>query len=48
LNISDDGKRIVIEIVQEKEPFVNKDGFLVFTGKLIYNKNELILTDGTK
>jgi len=48
LNISEDGKRIIIEIVQEKEPFVNKDGILVFTGKLIYNKNELILTDGTK
>ena len=34
LNISENGKRIVIESVQENEPLVEKNGILVFTGKL--------------
>jgi bifunctional DNA-binding transcriptional regulator/antitoxin component of YhaV-PrlF toxin-antitoxin module len=45
LNISEDGKRIVIEIVQEKEPVVNKNGILVFTGDLEDKKNDLIKSD---
>ena len=42
LNISEDGKRIVIELVQEKEPLVDKDGILVFTGKLDNKKSRFI------
>jgi len=38
LNISEDGSRIVIEPIQEKEPLIDKNGILVFTGK-IENKN---------
>ncbi len=34
LNIDEDGKRIIIEPVPENEPLVEKDGILVFTGKL--------------
>lgn len=34
LNIEGDGKRIIIEPIQEEEPLVEKDGILVFTGKL--------------
>ena len=34
LNISEDGKRIVVELIKQKEPVVDKDGILVFTGKL--------------
>ncbi len=34
LNISEDGKRIVIEPVRKKEPLIEKDGILVFTGQL--------------
>lgn len=45
LNISEDGKRIVIEPIQKKEPFVNKDGILVFTGKLDKKKNDVIKND---
>lgn len=45
LNISEDGKRIVIEPVQEKEPLVDKDGILVFTGKLDIKKNDFIQKD---
>lgn len=47
LNISEDGKRIVIELVQEKEPLVDKDGILVFTGKLDYKKYKLIKNEKT-
>jgi len=45
LNISEDGKRIVIEPIQEKEPLVDKDGILVFTGKLDIKKNDFIQDD---
>ena len=45
LNISEDGKRIVIEPIQQKEPYVNKDGILVFTGKLDKKKNDFIKND---
>lgn len=47
LNISEDGKRIIIEIVQEKEPLIDKDGILVFTGKLDYKKYKLIKNEKT-
>ena len=45
LNISENGKRIVIEPVQEKEPLVEKNGILVFTGKLNGKINGLIQKD---
>ena len=45
LNISEDGKRIVIELVKEKAPIVDKNGILVFTGKLDDKKGELIKSD---
>ena len=45
LNISEDGKRIVIELFKEKAPIVDKDGILVFTGKLDDKKGELIKSD---
>lgn len=34
LNISEDGEKIIIEPVQDKSPVVDKNGILVFTGKL--------------
>lgn len=34
LNISEDGTRIIIEPVQEKEPVIEKNGILIYTGKL--------------
>lgn len=34
LNIEEDGKRIIIEPIQKDEPVIEKDGILVFTGKL--------------
>lgn len=48
LNISEDGKRIVIEPIQQKEPVVYKDGILVFTGKLDKTKNDFIQNDRNK
>ncbi len=45
LNISEDGKRIVIELIKEKEPVVDRDGILVFTGKLEDKDSELIKSD---
>ncbi|MHB1686763.1 MAG: AbrB/MazE/SpoVT family DNA-binding domain-containing protein [Ignavibacteriaceae bacterium] len=45
LNISEDGKRIVIELVQEKEPVVDRGGILVFTGNLEDKKIDLIKSD---
>jgi len=45
LNISEDGKRIVIELVQEKKPVVDRDGILVFTGSLEDKKSDLIKSD---
>ncbi|MCF8260139.1 MAG: AbrB/MazE/SpoVT family DNA-binding domain-containing protein [Melioribacteraceae bacterium] len=45
LNISEDGKRIVIELIKEKNPVIDKDGILVFTGKLEDTKNSLIESD---
>lgn len=48
LNISDDGKRIVIEPIEDKEPLVNRNGILVFTGKLEDKKSDLIKSDRNK
>lgn len=48
LNISEDGKRIIIEPIQQKEPVVDKDGILVFTGKLDKTKNDFIQNDRNK
>lgn len=45
LNISEEGKRIVIELVQEKKPVVDRNGILVFTGSLEDKKNDLIKSD---
>lgn len=45
LNISEDGNRIVIELTKEKNPVIDKDGILVFTGKLEGRKNNLIKSD---
>ena len=45
LNISEDGARIVIEPVQEKEPVIEKNGILVFTGKLDGKVEVLIQED---
>jgi AbrB family looped-hinge helix DNA binding protein len=45
LNISEDGKRIVIELVQEKKPVVDRNGILVFTGNLEDKKSNLINSD---
>ncbi|MCH8326782.1 MAG: AbrB/MazE/SpoVT family DNA-binding domain-containing protein [Bacteroidetes bacterium] len=45
LNISEDGKRIVIELVQKQEPVVDKDGILIFTGKLDNKKSDFIKND---
>jgi len=45
LNISEDGKRIVIELVQEKKPVVDRNGILVFTGNLEDKKSDLVKSD---
>lgn len=45
LNISEDGERIVIELVQGKEPVVERDGIFVFTGNLDDKKNDLVKSD---
>ena len=45
LNISEDGKRIVIELIQDKEPVVDRNGILVFTGNLDDKKSDLIKSD---
>jgi AbrB family looped-hinge helix DNA binding protein len=34
INILDDGDRIIIEPIKEKEAIIEKDGFLIFTGKI--------------
>lgn len=37
INIVDDGDRIIIEPIKEKEPIIEKDGFLIFAGKMQAN-----------
>ena len=34
LNISEDGEKIIIELVEDKAPIIDKNGILVFTGKI--------------
>jgi bifunctional DNA-binding transcriptional regulator/antitoxin component of YhaV-PrlF toxin-antitoxin module len=48
LNISEDGKRIVLELVQEREPVVDRNGILVFTGNLESPKSDLLKSDRNK
>ncbi|MCF8240123.1 MAG: hypothetical protein K9J16_01960 [Melioribacteraceae bacterium] len=48
LNVSEDGQRIVIELVKEKSPIVDRDGILVFTGKLDNKGDDLIKFDRNK
>ena len=48
LNISEDGKRIVLELVQEREPIVDRNGILVFTGNLESPKSDLLKSDRNK
>ena len=45
LNISENGKRIIIEPVQDDNPVVDKDGILVFTGKLDSKRNDFVHDD---
>lgn len=48
LNISEEDERIVIELVKEKEPVVDREGILVFTGKLDKKSSDLIKSDRNK
>jgi len=48
LNIAEDGERIVIELAREKEPVVDRNGILVFTGNLELSKSDLIKSDRNK
>ncbi len=48
LNISEEDKKIVIELVKEKAPIVNRDGLLVFTGKLDKKRSDLLKSDRNK
>ena len=48
LNISEDGKRIVLELVKEREPVVDRNGILVFTGNLESPKSDLLKSDRNK
>ncbi|MBL1214376.1 MAG: AbrB/MazE/SpoVT family DNA-binding domain-containing protein [Ignavibacteriae bacterium] len=34
INIVKDGKRIIIEAIEDEDPIINKNGLLIFTGKL--------------
>ncbi len=45
LNISEDGERIVIEPIKEKEPILEKDGILIFTGKLNGKADDIVKQD---
>jgi len=47
LNIQADGERIIIEPIREEKPLVEKDGILVFTGKL-QGEADQFLTDNRK
>lgn len=48
LHIEEDGNRIVIEPIQKEEALVEKEGILVFTGKLEGNANQFISADREK
>lgn len=45
LNLDDDGNRIIIKPVIKEEPIIEKDGILVFTGKLKENADKLLDSD---
>ncbi|MBN2710652.1 MAG: AbrB/MazE/SpoVT family DNA-binding domain-containing protein [Calditrichaceae bacterium] len=45
LNVIEDGDRVVIERIKEEEPVIEKEGILVFTGKLSGDLQNLINTD---
>ncbi len=45
LNISENGERIVIEPVQNNEHLIDKDGILVFTGKLDRKRSDFVRND---
>jgi len=45
LNISEDGEKIIIELIQDEAPIVNKNGILVFTGKLENNSEVSVEQD---
>lgn len=42
LHIEEDGKRIIIEPVQEAEPLIEREGVLISTGKLRADAAELL------
>ncbi len=48
INISEEGKRIVIEPLEEKEPIIDKNGILVFTGKIESSPEDFIQNDRRK
>jgi AbrB family looped-hinge helix DNA binding protein len=48
LNISEDGKKIIIEPVEDNNPVVEEDGILVFTGKLEDKEKDLLRGDRNK
>lgn len=45
LHLEEDGNRIIIEPIQEEEPVVDKDGILVFTGKIQDDPGQLLEGD---
>jgi len=42
INIIEDGDRIIIEPVSEQEPLIEKDGLLIFTGKIQDNLDSAV------
>ncbi len=45
LNIEEDGKRIIIEPIQAEEALVERDGILIFTGKLQGEIDQFLVDD---
>ena len=45
LNIKEEGKRIVIEPIQDDDVIVNKEGILVYTGNISGGTEELLKTN---
>jgi len=48
LNISENNQRIIIEPIKKEIPLVDRDGILVFTGKLEKKRSKLIESDRNK
>jgi len=42
LNIIDEGNRIIIEPISESEPLIEKNGLLIFTGKIQDNLDTVV------